>query len=191
MSFQAGARVVVWSTVLIGAGCFTASLGAPTNDGPPAFQDFARRVKDFMKVRNDILDSMPRQKTTKARKQIIERRSALAEKIREVRASAKQGDIFSPEASEAFRQVIRDRLQGPGGSNVRKTIRQGEPLKGWRLTVNGDYPGHLPLTTMPPALLMALPELPKDLAYRIIGRDFVLEDIEARVIIDFIPEALP
>ena len=87
--------------------------------------------------------------------------------------------------------MIRSAFKGPKASNVRKTIRQGEPVPGWHLSVNGDYPEHLPLTTVPPTLLLHLPQLPAGVAYRIIGHDFVLEDTEARLIIDFIPGALP
>ena len=33
--------------------------------------------------------------------------------------------------------------------------------------------------------------LPEKIAYRIVGHDFVLQDTEARLVIDFIPGALP
>jgi len=49
-------------------------------------------------------------------------------------------------------------------------------------------PCHLPSTTVPPTLLLRLPRLPDKLAYRIVGHDFVLQDTEARLIVDFIPE---
>ena len=87
--------------------------------------------------------------------------------------------------------MIRGTFQGPNAPNVRKTIRQGEPVQGWQLIVNDDYPEQLPLTTVPPTLLLHLPQLPSGVAYRIIGHDFVLEDTEARLIVDFIPGAIP
>jgi hypothetical protein len=108
-----------------------------------------------------------------------------------MRSTAKPGDIFTPEVSEEVKRTIRSTLQGPNGRNVRKTIRQGEPIPGWHLIVNGDYPQHLPITTVPPSLLMRLPQLPAEVAYRIIGHDFVLQDTEARLIVDFIPGAFP
>ena len=86
--------------------------------------------------------------------------------------------------------MIRNTLQGSSASTVRKTIRQGEPVVGLHLTINGAYPEHLPVTTVPPTLLLRLPLLPEKLAYRIVGHDFVLEDAEARLVIDFIPGAL-
>ena len=92
--------------------------------------------KQYVKLQKAV----PRLRTTKQREEIVERRHALAQKIRESRADAKPGDIFTPEISEEFRQVIRSTFQGPNATNVRKTIRQGEPVAGlasdrkWRLS---------------------------------------------------------
>jgi hypothetical protein len=87
--------------------------------------------------------------------------------------------------------VIQTAFQGSNSSDVRKTIRQGVPVSGWKLAVNDDYPESLPVTTVPPTLLLHLPQLPTGVAYRIIGHDFVLADTEARLIVDFIAGVLP
>jgi hypothetical protein len=159
----------------------------PASPESPGFREFTQRAKDYVKLQKAV----PRLRTTKKREEIVEGRRALAQKIRETRANAQPGDILTPAASEEFRRVIRSVFQGPAGRNVRRTIRQGEPVPDLHLTVNSDYPEHLPVTTVPPTLLLRLPQLPPELAYRIIGHDFVLEDIEARVVVDFIPGALP
>jgi hypothetical protein len=172
----------------MGAAQTPAVVAAPAQ---PAFQDFATRVDNYMKVRKSVQSWLPHEKPTKKRKQIQERQAALARAIREARPSAKQGDIFTDEISRQFRAVINDVFQGPNARYVRKTIREGAPVKGWTLSVNAAYPEHLPLTTVPPTLLLRLPEVPNPLAYHIIGRDLVLQDSEARMVIDFIPAALP
>jgi len=150
----------------------------------PVFGDFSQRVEQYLKLRM----ALPEERTTKHRKEIVDRRRALAEAIRQARTGAKQGDIFTPDISEQFLKVIRGTLLRP---SARKTIRQGEPVAGLHLSVNGAYPENLPLTTVPPTLLRRLPQLPDRLAYRIVGRDFVLQDTEARLVVDFIPGALP
>ena len=155
----------------------------PVSPEPPAFREFTLRVEEYLR-----LQKAPRQKNTAERKQIVERSQARAKKIREIRAAAKPGDIFTPAISEEFRKVIRSTVQSP---KVRNTIREGAPLPGWTLRVNADYPEYLPVTTVPPTLLLRLPRLPPEVAYRIIGRDFVLQDTEARLVVDFIPGALP
>jgi hypothetical protein len=159
----------------------------PASPESPAFREFTQRAQEYIKLQKAV----PRLRVTKKRQEIVERRRGLAQKLRETRSNAGQGDIFTPAVSEEFRRVIRSVFQGPAGRNVRRTIRQGEPVPDRQLTVNSDYPEHLPVTTVPPTLLLRLPQLPQELAYRIIGHDFVLEDIEARVVVDFIPGALP
>ena len=172
------------------SGVSAAQTAAPA-PAPLAFQDFTARINEYLKLRKTVQSSIPPQKPTKKRKQIEQRQAALAQKIREARANAKRGDIFTPEVSTQFRQVIQNAFKGPNARYVRKTIREGAPLKGWTLGVNTDYPEHLPLTTVPPTILLNLPPLPNEVAYHIIGRDFILQDTEARMVIDFIPGAIP
>jgi hypothetical protein len=172
--------------------CFALSGNAvaqtpPINKQPPGFDDFRARVQQYLKLRNEL----PNQRTTKRQAQIVDRRHTLADAIREARPAAKQGDIFTPESTPEFLKVIRDTLQGMGSAKVRKTIRQGEPVAGLHLNVNDAYPVRLPRTTVPPTLLLRLPRLPDKLAYRIVGHDFVLQDTEARLVVDLIPGALP
>ena len=183
-----GALVFLSRLVPVAAG---APQDPPANQQAPAFQDFTQRVQEYVKLRKGMQISLPRLKKTKLRKEIVERQAALAQKIGEARSDAKPGNIFTPEISEEFRQAILSKFQGANASNVRKTIRQGEPQKDVRLSVNAAYPDRLPRTTVPPTLLLCLPQLPQEVAYRIVGHSFVLEDIEARIVIDFIPGAIP
>jgi hypothetical protein len=44
---------------------------------------------------------------------------------------------------------------------------------------------------MPPTMFMALPELPDELQYRFVGRDLVLIDLHANLVVDVLREALP
>ncbi len=177
--------------IAIGAGSVRLNADTPHKVTPqaenPTFGDFSQRLDQYLKLRK----ALPNERTTKRQEQIVDRRHSLAQAIRESRSSAKQGDVFTPEISEQFVRVIRGTLQGASAPNVRKTIRQGEPVAGVHLTVNAAYPEHLPTTTMPPTLLLRLPLLPEKLAYRIVGHDFVLQDTEARLVIDFISAAIP
>ena len=145
-------RAVLFSIGLAGTSRIPVAAGSP--QAPPAFRDFTQRVQQYVKLRK----ALPQQRTTKRQEEIVDRRHALAQEIRESRPDAKQGDIFTPEVSEEFRRVIRSTFQGPNAPNVRKTIRQGEPVEGLHLSVNGAYPENLPLTTVPPTLLLRLPQ---------------------------------
>jgi len=178
-----------------GAACGQAAAPKPQ---PPqsaeqarAFKEFTELVQQYVELRNKLEASLPRLGSREPQEQIVAHQQAFAQKIREARAGAKRGDIFAPEIAEEFRHLIRRELQGPKGPNARKTMRQGDPVKPFRLRVNDTYPETLPVTTMPPALLLKLPQLPEAVAYRIVGRDLVLQDVEARLIVDFIHNALP
>src|SRR3954471_22196110 len=112
--------------VVLAAGC---AETPPGNKQPPGFDDFTQRVQAYMKLRRVL----PSERTTKRQEQIVGRRRSIANAIREARREAKQGDIFTPESTQEFLKVIRGTLHGGSGPNVRKTIRQGEPVTGVHL----------------------------------------------------------
>jgi hypothetical protein len=47
------------------------------------------------------------------------------------------------------------------------------------------------LSLVPPALLLKLPQLPKELDYRFVGRHLILRDATANIIVDYILDAVP
>ena len=49
----------------------------------------------------------------------------------------------------------------------------------------------LPLATFPATLLPLLPRLPEQLEYRVVQNYLVLRDIEANLILDVMPNAVP
>ncbi|HSA94147.1 MAG TPA: hypothetical protein VLE48_14125, partial [Terriglobales bacterium] len=153
--------------------------------------EFRKRVDDYVKLRKRVDDSVPPLKPKRTAEQIAEHEQALAGKLRQARAGAKRGDIFTPEISAQFALLIRREFRGPEAPAAIRTIRQGDPVSSISLRVNQTYPDTLPVTTMPPTLLLKLPELPKEVAYRIVGRDFVLVDMTTNVVVDFIPEVMP
>jgi hypothetical protein len=54
-----------------------------------------------------------------------------------------------------------------------------------------DYPVDAPVSTMPAPVLLRMPQLPKELEYRFVGKSLVLRDTEANIIVDVIPGAVP
>jgi hypothetical protein len=160
------------------------------NEHARVFADFSKRVADYVKLRKGLEASMPGLKPTDQSEKIVEHEKELAQKIIDARKDAKRGDIFDEEIAREFRKVIRREFKGEQGRKLRRTIRQGEPVE-MRVRVNEIYPEKTPLTTVPPTLLMNLPDLPPEVQYGIVGRDLVLQDVKTRVILDFIHEAIP
>ncbi len=107
------------------------------------------------------------------------------------RRDSRQGDLFTEDVVDDFRKIIKKAFDGRDGRNMRRTIRESDPIRPTVLHVNDIYPEDIPLTTMPPTLLRRLPALPAELAYRIVGRALVLQDIRSNVIADFMPDAIP
>ena len=154
------------------------------------FKVFSDRVQEYVKMQKNLEASLSTLKPTMEAAQIVEHQHALARRIADARRDARQGDIFTHEVTEQFRKIIRKTFRGPEGRLARKTIQQDTPFKPIVLHVNDVYPEDIPLITTPPTLLLKLPELPPELAYRIVGHDLTLKDVKASLIVDLIPNAI-
>ena len=56
--------------------------------------------------------------------------------------------------------------------------------------VNAEYPAGRSIPLMPTCLLLALPALPPELQYAFVGRDLILRDVHAGLIVDIVPRAI-
>ncbi|MBZ5543441.1 MAG: hypothetical protein LAO07_07155 [Acidobacteriia bacterium] len=186
-------RLLLWLPLLAFVAPGFASQAQTPRDSEEArdLKTFADRVQAYVKMQKNLEASLPPLKPTKDAAQIAEYQHALARKIADARRDARQGDIFTHEVTERFRKIIRKAFQGPEGRLARRTIQQDTPFKVIALRVNDVCPENIPLTTTPPTLLLKLPELPPELAYRFVGRDLTLKDIKAGLIVDLIPKAIP
>jgi hypothetical protein len=150
--------------------------------------EFQQRVKQYLDLRKKAAGQAP--KPTDSPQVIASSQRDLGNKVRVMRAGAKQGEIVAPEIAQYFRRQLSAALVGPHGKEIRTSLRRAEPVK-MDLQINQSYPENVPLQSMPPSMLLKLPELPDGLEYRIIDRQLVLRDTEANIVVDYIPEALP
>jgi hypothetical protein len=114
----------------------------------------------------------------------------LATVIRSARSQARQGDVFTLEIAQMIRRAVRQGCEGDYAvvvALIREEYDKPMPVP----VVNGRWPADVPLPTMLPDLLAALPPLPAGLQYRFLNTALVLLDIDANLIIDFVPEPLP
>ncbi|MGH9312393.1 MAG: hypothetical protein ACRD1S_04255, partial [Vicinamibacterales bacterium] len=123
-------------------------------------------------------------------KRIQEHQVGLAKLIAAARQGAKPGDIFTRQVRPLFRRIVSNVLRGPTGKDIRAEILD-ENTKPVPLRVNGPYPSDVPLSTMPPRILEALPRLPEDIEYRFVGRQLILFDNHAQIIVDYMTNAIP
>jgi len=167
--------------------------------------DFQKRIDAYMTIHKEAAKDAPPLKETKNPAEIKAAQDALGATIRAARAMAKQGDIVTPELQNKFRRLMYPVVAGPAQkgtaerevqADVKEELKEnteerkeesGKPVV---LKVNATYPPDTPLPTTPPQILMNLPKLPEQLEYRIIGKNLIIRDVDANIIVDFVPNAI-
>lgn len=161
------------------------------NQDSLTIQDFAKRVDEYVKLRKLAQAGLSAPKSGSSAGEIKQYQASLAQNIRAARTQPKPGDVFSPPIAQLFRKLIATPFHSGDGGNIRASLRHAEPVRDLKLDVNGEYPQVAALQSTPPTLLSDLPKLPAELEYRIVGRELVLLDSAANLIVDLLPDALP
>ena len=147
--------------------------------------DFNQRVQDVVDLR-DRLDAKLAKLPDKASPQQIDtHQRELAAAITQARSQARQGDVIVPAMQKYIRGVVRRVIDGAGGASIKASFMDENPMQ-VKLGVNARYPDTIPMSTMPPDILAALPPLPKDLEYRFVGNRLILLDVQSHLILDYV-----
>jgi hypothetical protein len=141
--------------------------------------EFRRRIDAYAELRSTLERGLPPRRVTDDAEELVLRIRRLQEKLKAARRSAKQGDIFVPEVTAAFRNA----LQAQTDTKTCTALFDDNPVE-LHIGINDVYPTHQPVSSMPPNVLAALPRLPDDIEYRFVGRDLILFDTRARMLVD-------
>lgn len=152
--------------------------------------EFGRRIKTYTDERAEVDAAILPIKVSANIGEIQRSVDKLAIGIRVIRAGARQGDIFSPDIAALFRRTIRASCHDEY-MELLAILNEDWEAPPPPASIHARWPDGVPLPTMPPYLLAALPQLPPELEYRFINHDLVLRDIDANLIIDFVHEAIP
>jgi hypothetical protein len=152
-------------------------------------QAFERRVSDYVMLHRLLEGPLPPLEVSTDMRKVRTAMDALASRIHAARRGAHQGDVFTPDIAALFRRRIATSLTPEDIEAVLSDREEGDPIVAPRLSVNDRWPERAPFNFVPPQLLAALPPLPVELQYRIIGRSLVLWDHHADLIVDFLPGA--
>ena len=183
------------------AAAVAALLIAGAGSTPPAFaqgseavivQEFTEAAHRYALLHRQAESLLPRLDPTsdvQAIRYAIER---LAGVMRVHRRDARQGDFITPALAPIFRERIAASLAEHGLSPA--DVLADEAAEGIDgtfipLNVNDSFPWRY-ATAMLPCLIQALPALPDELQYRIVGYTLVLVDVHASLIVDLLPDAL-
>ncbi len=160
------------------------------NPDAKAIVDFMAKVKDYVALHRKLEATLPKLPTHATSQEIDDSQRALERLIVQARPAAKPGDIFIQDVRSVLRRVLARVFAGPDGRLLKDAVNEENagPVK---LQVNGRYPDEIPLTTIPPRVLEALPKLPPELEYRFLGNRLILFDEHAHLVADLMNEALP
>ena len=145
---------------------------------------FNRRVQDYAALRARLEVGLPPLVVTTNADEIETFEHRLAERIGHARGS-RRGQIFA----HAMEGQVKRMLAARADAATIAAIMEDGPGE-VDVDVNETYSKKHPLATMPPNLLLILPDLPRDLEYRFVGRHLVIRDMRANIIVDEIPHAI-
>jgi hypothetical protein len=158
------------------------------NPQAEAMAAFSKRVNDYLSLQKKVEAKLPSQKATEDPARIKAHIVELADGIRAARTDAKPGDLFNG-ASDQFRRIIKEDAKNRSVRDAFAAMQ--EVPKKTPPRVNADYPETAALATVPPLILERLQRLPDGVEYRFMGRDLILRDTKANLIVDVLPEAVP
>lgn len=176
--------VIILSAVSLAAG------QATTDAGKRVALEFERRAKEYSQRREEIEDSLPKLPKQATAEEITVHKNELRQRMLADRKGVVKGNVFTQEAEQHVRSVIAALYKGVDRMQLRKDLAEAENAS-VPVAVNAIYPESAELLEMPPTLLLALPQLPKQLRYRFVGTSLLLVDRENHLIVDYMTNALP
>jgi hypothetical protein len=179
----------VFATAVLHTSSGPPGAQTPASDDEAAVAAFEARVAAYVELHRRLEGPLPTLGISDDLDKVHAAMAALARQVRDARPNARQGDVFSPDVSRVFRARIGQCLCPDDLQEIRAEQDEHLPRRVPPLRVNGTWPHDAPFSYVPPQLLAALPPLPVELQYRIIGRALVLWDHHADLIVDFIPGA--
>lgn len=174
------------AALLIAGAVWAVADPPPVNPDAAVIDDFETRLKAYLNLRGNVESQIGRLKPTSSAGAISRHEREMRHRIREARRDARQGDIFSPPVAAEIRRLIGLAMQAQNAKHIEQSLQHSEPVR-VNVRVNDTYPEAVPLQSTPPTLLENLPKLPDGIEYRINGRDLLLLDAKARLILDIVP----
>jgi hypothetical protein len=168
----------------------TQQADPPVNPTAATIAEFQQRVKEYMDLHDKAAAGLPGPTRDATPAELVARQRTLEARIVPMRKQAKPGDVFGPDMQKFVRAYLGQLFKGPDGQKLKGVVMDENPVD-VKYGVNSRYPDTVPLSTMPAQVLQALPKLPDGLEYRFIGRDLILFDTRAHLVVDFVPRVLP
>jgi len=166
--------------------------------------EYSQKVQAYVALHQRLAAKLPKLPDRADPKAVAAHQTQLADAIRRSGRRPAQGHVFVPDIQPFFKRLLAPELKGPGSAETREKVGEGnpEPAKGLpkdpdvkpkdvSLAPYAAYPLDAPVSTVPPPVLLKMPQLPKELEYRFVGKSLVLRDTVANIVVDYIPGAVP
>jgi hypothetical protein len=183
------AAVLLVLMLLGGAVAASAQLPAPDSD---AIRQFTAATQEYAWLHRRLENQLAPLEVTSNPDTINRLVQEMAAAVRAARPDARQGDLFTDAVGAEFRLRITAALAADGftpGDVLTAEAAEGVDAALVPLKVNGPFPW-IYASAVFPCVLKALPPLPPELQYRIVGSTLVLIDVHAGLIVDVLPYAL-
>jgi calcineurin-like phosphoesterase family protein len=194
---------VVLAAAVLCAACTACSPTLPPTTVPnqpsPAYEPFKAtlqayvdQTQPFRKEAAQQAEKVPGKAapTAAAEQSVRARQNTLADTLRSrLRPDARPGDLFTPEVAAEIRKELQAMFASPQRDLLLDELAEqsNTPATSPTPTINQ----RLVAPRVPPRLMEVLPPLPKQLEYDFTGRALVLRDIDADVVVDYVPDAFP
>lgn len=166
------------------------SATAPVVDDAHAVRQYNAAVEEYVQLHRLALAGLPVEPPCRGAEQVEWRRAELAMAIRLARPHAREGTLFTPAVAPVIRRQLRDALRA---LDLTPADVHAAPSHGAIVPPAIEVNEFFPWEAGPPrwqALFWALPPLPEELEYRLVGPDLVLVDTGARLVVDVLRNAV-
>ena len=165
--------------------------GGVAADRAAALKTLHDRIGEYAALHRRLGGPLPPLKASTSQRSTTLNRTFLASAIKAARPHARQGDIFTAAVGTLFRDLAMTALKGRDiDAFLDEPSQEHDGVAVYHPKVYDHYPDWAS-HRMPMVLLQSLPTLPEDIEYRLIGRDLILWDSHADLIIDVLVDAVP
>jgi hypothetical protein len=183
------AFVMLGAAILL-AGPSWAQNPRPTPAESAPLEQFDAAIAEYMAMRRRLTNEIPSPVPNSTSVELNNASDALAGAIQRSRQNAAVGDLFVAPVTAVFKRKVDEAMRTAALREALAGIDDEEPtVRAPKIHLR--FPGAAQMATMPASLLNLFPILPKELEYRIVGRNLVLRDVDAALIIDYIPNLIP
>jgi hypothetical protein len=169
------------------------SFAREADYGVDAIQRVESAIKAYIALRDEATQALPPLETSPDAEDFLIVADAMAAAIRLARPWAAEGDVINPEAAILLRRRIRSTLseRGCAVADIFADQRNDPSYPVPPRPIVHDQFDWGRGSFMPACVLRVLPPLPEDLQFRFVQQDLVLVDVDADLVVDVLPDALP